>query len=296
MRLPNIHPYGNGRSSERWKSGITQKAVQGGTSDTQKSCRLGLIPAALIHGGLNGIPIQLASGSRHGAGCVAAPELHGQILGLDHSALGFHQGKMDGILQFPNISGPGVIHQHGQRILGKAPGMLSFLCGPIEEMRNQKREIVFPLTQGRQANGYHVQPIIEIFSKILPFHFTPQVAVGGTDDAHIHRDGLFASHPLESSFLQEPCRSFTCMGLGSSDTSSRKIVPPWASSKRPFLSRIAPEKAPFTCPKSSLSSNPSGRAPQFTGTNGPPPRRLSLWIAAATSSFPVPVSPAMWTV
>ena len=52
-----------------------------------------------------------------------------------------------------------------------------------------------------------------------------------------------------------------------SPISSRKIVPPSASSKRPFLSRIAPVKAPFTWPNSSLSSSDSGSAPQLTGTN-----------------------------
>ena len=37
----------------------------------------------------------------------------------------------------------------------------------------------------------------------------------------------------------------------------------------------------------------SGKAPQLIGTKGAPPRRLSLWMAAATSSLPVPVSPEM---
>ncbi|MEI6225246.1 MAG: hypothetical protein WCS72_10855 [Deltaproteobacteria bacterium] len=54
-------------------------------------------------------------------------------------------------------------------------------------------------------------------------------------------------------------------------------------------------KAPRTCPKSSLASNPSVKPPQFTATNGPflPLRR---WRRRATISFPVPVSPVTTTV
>ncbi len=76
-----------------------------------------------------------------------------------------------------------------------------------------------------------------------------------------------------------------------SPISSRKIVPPWASSNRPSLVRIAPVKAPFSCPKSSLSRRSSGMAPQFTGMRGWFFLSLLKWTAFATSSFPVPLSP-----
>ncbi len=51
--------------------------------------------------------------------------------------------------------------------------------------------------------------------------------------------------------------------------SSRKIVPPLACSKRPMRVLTAWVKAPRSCPKSSLSSNSSGMAAQFTGTRVP---------------------------
>ncbi len=73
--------------------------------------------------------------------------------------------------------------------------------------------------------------------------------------------------------------------------SSRKTVPVWAASKRPVRFSIAPVNAPRTWPKSSLSNRFSAKAPQLTRTNGPLPRGLSWWIALATSSLPVPVSP-----
>ena len=90
--------------------------------------------------------------------------------------------------------------------------------------------------------------------------------------------------------------SFTCRCTGRSATSSRKSVPPAATSKRPARSRTAPVKAPRTCPNSSLSSSSPGSAPQLTATNGPLRRGERAWIAWATTSLPVPLSPVRSTV
>jgi hypothetical protein len=63
--------------------------------------------------------------------------------------------------------------------------------------------------------------------------------------------------------------------------------------KSPLRSRSAPVKAPRTWPKSSLSSSVSGIAAQFTETSRPLRRSLALWIARATISLPVPLSPSI---
>ncbi len=83
---------------------------------------------------------------------------------------------------------------------------------------------------------------------------------------------------------------------GISPTSSRKSVPPSASSKRPSLRRTAPVNAPRSWPKSSDSSRPSGMAAQETVTKGPSRRAPASWMARATSSLPVPDSPDTSTV
>ena len=79
--------------------------------------------------------------------------------------------------------------------------------------------------------------------------------------------------------------------LGSSPISSKNNVPPSATSNSPARCSSAPVKAPLRWPKSSLSTRCSGNAPQFTATRGPPARGLPSWIARATNSLPVPVSP-----
>ena len=73
-------------------------------------------------------------------------------------------------------------------------------------------------------------------------------------------------------------------------------MPPEASSKRPTRSRTAPVKAPRTWPKSSVSSSSPGSAAQLTTMKGPLRRGEWPWIARATTSLPVPLSPVRSTV
>ena len=81
-----------------------------------------------------------------------------------------------------------------------------------------------------------------------------------------------------------------------SPISSRNKVPPLASSKRPRRAPVAPVKLPRACPKSSLSNTPSAMAPQSTAMKAPAARALEAWIARATNSLPVPLSPTTSTV
>ena len=74
-------------------------------------------------------------------------------------------------------------------------------------------------------------------------------------------------------------------------------MPPSASSKRPLRWPTAPVKAPFSWPNSSLSSSVSGRAAQLMATNSPERSGAEAsWMARATCSLPVPVSPSISTV
>ena len=109
--------------------------------------------------------------------------------------------------------------------------------------------------------------------------------------------GMSRVSPTRRTFSSCSTRSsFTCTALLVSPISSRKSVPPSAASKSPFLSLTAPVNEPLTCPNSSLSSSVSVRAPQLIDTSGRARRGLCAWIARATSSLPVPLSPVMSTV
>ena len=69
------------------------------------------------------------------------------------------------------------------------------------------------------------------------------------------------------------------------------MVPPLAASNTPLAWRSAPVNAPRSWPNKVLSTSCPGMPPQLTQTRGPPLRGPWRWIALATSSFPVPVSP-----
>ena len=75
-------------------------------------------------------------------------------------------------------------------------------------------------------------------------------------------------------------RSFGCRSSGTFAISSRKSVPPSASSKRPTRSALASVKAPFTWPNSSLSKTPSESPPAFTVKSGLPAREETACSAA----------------
>ncbi len=90
--------------------------------------------------------------------------------------------------------------------------------------------------------------------------------------------------------------SRTCVSGLMSPISSRNIDPVSADSNRPFLAATAPVNAPFVCPNSSDSSSSEGILEQLTTTKGFWARGLASWIALATSSFPVPLSPVIRTV
>src|SRR5207302_11059248 len=71
--------------------------------------------------------------------------------------------------------------------------------------------------------------------------------------------------------------------------------PPSADWKRPAFDFVAPVKAPFSYPKSSLSISVGTSDPQSTATNGVCAIEPRKWRARAASSFPVPLSPEMST-
>ena len=90
-------------------------------------------------------------------------------------------------------------------------------------------------------------------------------------------------------------RSFACRSRGSSPISSRKRVPPSASSNAPLRAFTAPVKAPFSWPNSSLSMSSLEMAAQLTGMKGLSARSERVCTARATSSLPVPDSPKIAT-
>jgi len=97
------------------------------------------------------------------------------------------------------------------------------------------------------------------FTEFSRFNEFEEVPVGRGDDSNIGANRLFTAQPLEFLVLRNRS-NFTCTLRETSPISSRKIVPWPASSNFPLFPDMAPVKAPFSWPNSSLSSRGSGRA------------------------------------
>ena len=144
-------------------------------------------------------------------------------------------------------------------------------------------------------HGDDVQAVEEVLPEGALAHQVGDVAVAGGNEAHVDLDRRLAPDAAELARLQHPQEVDLVLG-GSSLTSSRKRVPPWAISKRPGWALTAPVKAPSSWPKSLSSKSWPGRVPQLTAMKGPSARRLFKWMILARISLPVPDSPVIRTV
>src|SRR5215470_5246754 len=117
----------------------------------------------------------------------------------------------------------------------------------------------------------------------------------GCDEADIDLVGAVTAEPLEFLFLENPEQL---------RLKFQRYIAYLVQKKGAFIGKFeasgfcatAPVNAPFSWPNSSLSRSPRGIAAQFSFTNAFWLRLLSLWIARATSSLPVPVSPCISTL
>ena len=110
-----------------------------------------------------------------------------------------------------------------------------------------------PLAQRRHANRHHAEPVEQVLAGTCPPRPAREPAIRRRDDADADADRC--SPPTRWS--SPSCRmrsSFACAASCRSPISSRKIVPPSASSNLPRRSAAAPVNAPFSCPNSSLSN------------------------------------------
>ena len=146
---------------------------------------------------------------------------------------------------------------------------------------------------GGSAQREDAQPVVEVLAE-APLARSPAAGPRAWRPGSARPPARCGRCPPARSVLSCSTRSsLACSSSGSSPISSRSSVPPLAIWKRPARSRLAPVKAPFTWPNSSLSSSPAGMAAQLMVTKGWSARGLQRWMARASRSLPVPVSPRM---
>ena len=140
-----------------------------------------------------------------------------------------------------------------------------------------------------------VDPVVEVLAEAAVREQRLEVAVGGRDDAHVDLDLAAAAHARELAVLQHAQqlrlhRRRHVADLVEEERAAVRLLEAAAAA-----ATAAPEKAPFSWPKSSLSTSSAGTAAQFIFTKGCSRRGDSSWMARATSSLPVPFSPRIST-
>ena len=173
-------------------------------------------------------------------------------------------------------------------------GNCDFREDPQEVVREEEL-VVAAFAERRHPERDDGEAVVEVVAKRSAADGGLDVEVRGREDPHVDVDVAVVPDAADLELL-ERAEDLGLRGERHRADSSRRSVPPSASSKRPRRAFVAPLNAPRTCPKSSLSMRSSGMAAQLSVTNGLPARGPKDAMYFATTSLPVPVSPRIRTV
>jgi hypothetical protein len=225
--------------------------------------------------------------------------LHGFELGerhVQHRPAREDHGALQKILELANVARPLPRDQSIHRFRRDGFDGLAHAAGVArDKMAHQDGNVGGAVAQRRRKDRKNLEAVKEVAAEFLFRDHFGQIAIGGGDEAHVDGDGPRAAQALDLALLQsaQQFRLQVERQLAHLVEEERALV---RQLQRPILRAMAPVNAPFSWPKSSLSSRPAGMAAQFSLIKVRSLRGLRRWMARASSSLPVPVSPWMSTV
>ncbi len=113
------------------------------------------------------------------------------------------------------------------------------------EVRRERLDVLAAGAQRRQPHRHDVEPVEQVLAERALRDEPLEIAVRRRDEADVDLDRLGAAETLHLALL-EHAQELDLRGREMSPISSRKSVPPCASSKRPGLRAAAPVNAPFS--------------------------------------------------
>ena len=158
--------------------------------------------------------------------------------------------------------------------------------------RREERNVLAALAERRQLDRDHAEPVVEVLAEAALRRSRPRGRCAWRATTRTST-AIDASPPTRSNLpLSSTRRSFACASRRMSPISSRKSVPPSAALELPSRARGgAGERALLVAEELALEQ--ARRQRRAVHRDERPVARASCrWIARATSSLPVPVSPS----
>jgi hypothetical protein len=127
-----------------------------------------------------------------------------EILRFEPIGIGQQHRPFDGVTHLTDIPRPLVLLQQlGRRRRQATHLLLELGIEAIDEERGEQRDIATSLTEGRQIDRHHLQPVKEILAKAPGFDLFFEVAVGRRDDPDVDPDVVEPAHPLQRLLLEK---------------------------------------------------------------------------------------------
>src|SRR5512141_980387 len=174
--------------------------------------RLGDVPAVGLELGQQKIALgevaELAQrldscGVREG-GLGLLPQGLRQVLPLDRLAVGHDQETLDDVLELADVALPGEGRHGLERVRGEGPRPEIVLLGEgPREIIDEKRDVLFPLAQGRRIQRDDVQAEEEVLPEPPLLDLLPEVLVGRGDDPDVDLGDLARADLLDLAFLED---------------------------------------------------------------------------------------------
>src|SRR6202041_1474505 len=124
---------------------------------------------------------------------------------LEVLAIAYDNGPLDYVLQFANVARPAVgLEQFEAPPIDSRDLLTRFAGVAVDEILDQKRDVLFSLPKGRDLDREDVEPIKEIFAECAGRDRLLEVAIGCCEHADVDVHRLIGTNTLKFALLKNP--------------------------------------------------------------------------------------------
>src|SRR5882724_3143482 len=109
----------------------------------------------------------------------------------------------DVILQFANVSGPGMANKEPHDVFGdRLDGFVHRIGVVLHEIPHELRNVRFSLAKRWKGNREHIQAVVQVFAKFAVANHLRKVAVGSGDNTDVDPRRARAAYGFEFALLK----------------------------------------------------------------------------------------------